>query len=348
MAHVGVDISSNSIRFLELMRTGNGLKLGRFANQALPSPLLPGESLIKNTDLVAALKKVQRTNRLSFVEIAIPEEKAYLFTTEVPVGDDAAIRNHIEYHLEENVPVSLAEAVFDYHIIRKNNKKGTNFASVAVVPRSVMDEYIELFEICGMTPVSFLIENQAVARAVVKQEDQGMYLVVNVGSKNTVLSVISEQAVQFTSTVNIGEEDFTNAIIKEYSVSKEEAILLKRNKGFTKNSENTTFFLSLVNVASALRDEIERVHAYWLSHIDSIGGDPTSAFKVILAGRDTSIIGFREYMALSLKMPVELANVWSNVFSFENDIPPIEYLESLNYATVIGLALPKNPTRDIL
>ncbi len=348
MAHVGIDISSTSIRFLELVRAGGGLKLGRYANQPLLNALVPGESLAKNQDLIAALKKVQRANKLSFVEIAIPEEKAYLFTTEIPSGNDQAVRDHIEYHLEENVPVSLAEAVFDYHVIRKGDKKGENFASVAVVPRAVMDEYIQLFEICDMTPVSFLIENQALARAVVKQDDGGMYLIVNIGSKKTVLSVVSDQAVQFTSTVNIGEEDFNNAIMKEYSVTRDEALALKQQKGFVKNADNTSFFLSFVNVASALRDEIDRVHTYWLSHVEKMGRDTGAPFGVLLAGRDSSVIGFREYMALSLKMPVELVNVWSNVFSFEDEIPPIEYLESLNYATVIGLALPKNTTRAIL
>jgi Tfp pilus assembly PilM family ATPase len=144
MAHVGIDITPSSIRFLELVRSGGKLKLGRFADLPLPNPLLPGESLVQNKELQAALKKVQRTNRLSFVEIAIPEEKAYLFTTEIPSGDEAAVRSYIEYHLEENVPVSLAEAVFDYHIIKKNSKKGSDFASVAVVPRAVMEEYIDL------------------------------------------------------------------------------------------------------------------------------------------------------------------------------------------------------------
>lgn len=99
--------------------------------------------------------------------------------------------------------------------------------------------------------------------------------------------------------------------------------------------------MSLVNVVSAMRDEIQRVCTYWFSHADKNGKDTTTAFKIILAGRDSSIIGFREYLALSLKMPVELANVWVNVLSFDNEIPPIEYLDSLNYATVVGLALPK-------
>ncbi len=103
-----------------------------------------------------------------------------------------------------------------------------------------------------------------------------------------------------------------------------------------------------MNVASALRDEIQRVYTYWLSHIEKTGGDTGAPFKVLLAGRDSSIIGFREYMAMSLKMPVELVNVWANVFSFDDEIPPIEYLESLDYATVIGLALPKSPSGDII
>jgi len=348
MAHVGLDITPASIRCLELSRSSKGLKLGRFANLPLPSPLTPGEPMVGNKDLQTALKKVQRNNKLSFVEIAIPEERAYLFTTEIPSGDAEAVRSHIEYHLEENVPVSLSEAVFDYHIIKKNTKKGSDFASVAVVPQPVLDEYIELCASCGLTPVSFLIENQALARAVVRQDDMGMYLIVNIGPKKTVLSIMSEQAVQFTSTVNIGEEDFTNAVMKEYSVTKEEAVRQKQNKGFVKNNDNTAFFLSLVNVASALRDEITRVHTYWLSRVEKMGNDTSAPFKILLAGRDSSIIGFREYMALSLKMPVELVNVWANVFSFNDEIPPIEYLESLDYATVIGLALPKDISRGML
>lgn len=342
MAHVGIDIKPTSIRFLELARGGIKLNLGRYANLPLPNPLQPGESMIQNKELVAALKKIQRTNRLNFVEIAIPEDKAYLFTTEIPSGGEESVRNYIEYHLEENVPVSLSEAVFDYHIIKKNTKNGSDFVAVAVVPKQVMEEYIDLCEACDMTPVSFLIENQALARAVVKQDDMSMYIIVNIGPKKTVLSVVNDQAVQFTSTVNLGEDDFTNAIIKEYSVTREEAINLKQSKGFVKNNDNTAFFLSLVNVASALRDEITRVQTYWLSRVEKMGNDTSAPFKILLAGRDSSIIGLREYMALSVKMPVELVNVWANVFSFDDEIPPIEYLESLDYATVIGLALPKN------
>jgi type IV pilus assembly protein PilM len=342
MPHVGFDITSTSIRYIELVKSPKGLKLGKFGTVDLPKPVIFDEKLSSNQDLILSLKKIQRNNKFDFVEVSIPEEKAYLFTTEIPSGDAETVRNYLEFHLEENVPLALADAVFDYHIIKKNNKKGTDFASVSVVPRAVIEDYIQLFESCGMTPVSFLIENQAITKAIIESSDTSTYLVVNIGRTKTVLSIVSEQAVQFTSTVNIGGEDFALAVAKENSISKEEAEKMIKEKGFVRTKNNNDFFLSLINVASALRDEIQRVYMYWLSHIDKNGKDPNTPFKVLLTGRDASIIGFREYMALSLKVSVDLANVWVNVLSFDDEIPPIEHLDSLNYATSIGLALPKS------
>lgn len=343
MPHVGIDISTTAIRYVELDKALNGLKLGRFGTQSIPTPLVYSEPLASNTDLLDALKKLQRVNRFNFVEISIPEERAYLFTMEIPDADRDTVRSHIEFHLEENVPVALADAVFDYHVIKENNK-GVDLASVSVVPREVIEDYVSLFEKCGMTPISFLIENQALTKAIIKQNDMSSYLVVNIGQRKTVLSVVSDQTVQFTSTVNIGGDDLTNALAKEYNISKEDAEIMKSQKAFVRNTDNTVLFMSLVNVVSALRDEVQRVCMYWLSRTgESITKDKT--LKILLAGRDSSIIGFREYMALSLKLPVESANVWTNVLSFEDEIPPIEYLDSLNYGTVVGLALPKSSSQ---
>lgn len=123
MPHVGFDISSNAIRYIELVKSPKGLTLGRFGTQELTTPVIFDDKLASNQDLILSLKKLQKTNRFNFVEISIPEEKAYLFTMEIPSGESEAVRNHIEFHLEENVPIALADAVFDYHIIKKGNKR---------------------------------------------------------------------------------------------------------------------------------------------------------------------------------------------------------------------------------
>lgn len=341
LAHVGVDISSTSIRFVGLKKGINFLELDSYGEHELPTTLVQIENLRANKDVVAALKKLRRTHGLNFVEVSIPEDKAYLFITDVPMGDDASIRNTIEFHLEENVPISLSDAVFDYNIISKTDK--TASVAVSVVPLGVAEDYIGLFSDCGMTPVSFLIENQALSKSIIKKGDRNSYLVVNLGLVKTVLSVVSEELVQFTSTINIGSEDFTQAIMKEFKVTKEEAQKIKVEKGFSQSKENEPLFVSLINTASALKDEISRIHLYWQSYQEKMKEIKSISpiHSIILVGRDASIAGFREYLAISIKTEVELANVWRNVLSFESKIPPIQYLDSLNYATAIGLALPK-------
>jgi len=49
--------------------------------------------------------------------------------------------------------------------------------------------------------------------------------------------------------------------------------------------------------------------------------------------------GLPEYLAAGLKVPVELGDVFTNFASRDVWLPPIDYTESLAYATAIGLAL---------
>lgn len=464
MSHVGVDISSTVIHIAEIKRNGSHLELGKYGAEQLEAPVNYNESLTADIGLVNALKKMQKEYHLQFVEVSIPEEHAYIFTADLPMGDESLIRNHIELHLEENVPISLDDAVFDYHVIEKpfeikespvttsgptsgatsgqassptsapspmssssnastgrengasissstiqattqvtnsfatqatnssispstrsasntsNNpatapggtepvsvsapdaeagvpvalpdmtkaSSGPTFlASVSVVPKSLIDQYIELFETAGMTPVSFLVENQAVSKCVIKKGDLRAKLIVHVGDHKTVLSIVSKGSVQFTSTVNIGSEDFTVAIMKEFNVSREEAIRMKTERGFLRNDvngekNNTSIFLSLINTASALKDEIDRIVLYWQSYVGKrSNGTDGSIEGIILSGRDSLINGFKEYLRATVRLPVDTSNVWVNVYDLDKKIPNIDYIDSLDYAVAIGLGLPK-------
>lgn len=376
MSHVGIDISPTCIHILEFKRNGSQLELGKYGIQSIPTPINFNEPLSANGDLVEALKKVQKKYKLTFVEVSIPEDHGYIFTADLPQGTDEEIRNHIELHLEENVPVSLVDAVYDYHVITKPfagvEKKApeikpsstpnpttevvgqpatlpdtkaadirdTFFASISVVTKTLIDQYIELFELCGMIPVSFLIENQALTRSIIRGDEMETKLIVHVGDNKTVLSVVSKGSVHFTSTINIGSEDFTAATMKEMNVSREEAIRMKTERGVS-SSNQSSIFLSLINTASALKDEIDRIILYWQSYIGKRGHPEESIHGIILSGRDALIGGFKEYLAATVRIPVETANVWTNVYNLDKKIPEIDYIDSLDYAVAVGLALPK-------
>ncbi len=336
---VGLDISSKAVRVLELKHRNGQMEVGRFAERILTAPF-EAQNVAGNEELKKVLQSLQREFKLHYVKTTLPEEEAYLFKTEVEEGTQDAMRTSIEFHLEENVPISGEEALFDFHLFKKKDTSHYE-ATVTVLPKLTIENYTKLFLECNMEPLSFLLEPTAISRAVVKKGDSSAYIIANLGEVKTGISIVSDQAIQFTSTVNIGSESFTTAISKEFNVSLEEAEKLKKEKGLVREEENNDVFFALANSVSVLKDEIERVFMYWHSLQDRGDPDAKKIVKVILCGKDSTLDGFRDHLAVSLKVPVELANVWENLFSFDEIIPPIAQADSVNYAACIGLLMPK-------
>jgi type IV pilus assembly protein PilM len=336
---VALDISSKAVRILELKHRNGQTEVGRFGERLLTTPF-EVDTMASNEELKKVLQSLQREFRLHYVKATLPEEEAYLFKTEVEEGSLQAMRTSIEFHLEENVPISGEEALFDFHIYKKKDQAHYD-SSVTVLPKKTVESYTSLFLECNLEPLSFLLEPTAISRAVVKGDDTGAYIIANLGEVKTGISIVSDQAIQFTSTVNIGSESFTSAISKEFNVTAEDADKMKKEKGLVRQSENSDIFFALANSVSVLKDEIERVFMYWHSQQENTGAATKKIEKVILCGKDSTLLGFRDHLALNLKIPVEIANVWGNLFSFDETIPPISQADSLNYAACVGLLLPK-------
>ncbi|MEI7777211.1 MAG: pilus assembly protein PilM [bacterium] len=339
MPFFGLDISPRAVRVVDLHRELGALHLGRFGERKLVELVSP-ETITKNSELKKVLQSLKREFNLKFIKASLPESAAYLFKTEV----DAKLTNdeivsEIEIHLEENVPLSGEEAVFDYHIIKRSSTKIE--LTVTVLPKAIIDNYANLFNECDLTVLSFMFQPTAISRAVIPKKDKGTYIVVNLAETESGIFVVGDGAVQFTSTVSIGSENLTAAIIKQFSVSPEEAEKIKREKGLIKKPDTNELYLALANAVSVLRDEIERVFIYWQSHKEKQGQAGERIEKIILVGRDAVMTGLKDHLTLSLKVPVEIGNVWSNAFSFDVEIPAINKDDSLDYASAIGLCLPK-------
>ncbi len=340
MPTVGFDVSDGSVRFLELKNRGGFFEVGRFGKYDFESK---GEDITANDEVKVTLSKIKEEQNIKIVSGALPEEKAYLFKTEIPMVEDSAIRSTIEFKLEEQVPIAPSDSIFDYSIINEGQNHGHIDVGVTVLPKTVVSSYVDLFSDVGLTPLFFEIEHQALARAVVKNGDRKTYLLVNFASKRTGLSVVSDNIVHFSSTLSIGGDALTSAIKKHLNVSDDEAIKIKKNHGFVKNKENVELFFSLMSTMSALRDEINRVVEYWRTRDKSKTKDKESAIDaIILCGKDVTIEGFSEYFSLSFGIPVQLADVWTNVASLDFYTPPISFDDSFDYAVAIGLALPRN------
>lgn len=342
MSAVGMDITDSSIRFLEFITTRHGKRLGKFGTHTIPEGIVV-EGKIRNKQLlVQELAKLKEEYKFNFIRATLPEEQAYLFQTTLPLteGDESEVRGAMEFKIEENVPILAREAVFDYEVIGYDSN-GIDVNAI-VFPKEMVSNYIEVFRGAGLTPLSFEVEAQAIARAVIPQNDPGTYMVVDFGKSRTGIAIVSDNILCFTSTVAVGGSALTAAIRKHFKVDQEEADKIKNEKGFARYKDNEELFASLMNTVSALKDEVNKHYLYWNTRMSDQHKNKKKLGKIekiILCGGSANLAGLSEYLSFSIKAPVELANVWVNVFSFDKTIPSIERRYSFAYAPAVGLAL---------
>ncbi len=337
MPAVGFDISDASIRFIELIETRKGFVIGRFGEHTIPAGIIESGEVKKPTALRAIFQEIKKQYNLEYVSVSLPEERAYLFELKLPAMKHNEIHGAIELSLEEHVPLKASEVIFDYEILRES--EAALRVAVSATPRALVDGYLEAFFDSGIKPISFEIETQSVARAVVPEGDKLSYMVVDFGNMRTGITIVSEEVVQFASTVTTGGAVLTDAISKNLKISYEEAEKIKREKGISLNGENEGMSRDLLAPISVIRDEIAKDLMFWQTHDDEYGKKRPAIQKIYLCGGDSNLLGLVGYLASSLPSPVELANVFVNVNKLSTYVPVINFDDSLRYATAIGLAL---------
>lgn len=337
----GVAISDQAIRILKFKRTIRGLIPIMYGERLLQPGIIKDGDVAKPLELKEVLVEARHHFGLEHVSISIPDDKAYVFRADVPDISDTLIRNNLELRLEEFIPLSASDAVFDFAKLENSTEKaGFMTVGVTAISTGIVEHFSDVLWSAGLFPRSFKIESQAINQAIIPPGDPRTFLILNFGNSITNVAVVKNSVVLFTSTVAIGGDAFTTAIRKYFSVDLEEAEQIKEDGSFFKNKDNLDLFTSIVNTLSVLRDEINRVLVYWHEYQarvnESSGGKIDT---ILLCGRDAAVNGFREYLSSTMEINVEISNVWMNAFSFDAYVPQMTFRESLNYAAPIGLAL---------
>ncbi len=296
-------------------------------------------SIIKKDELVKVLASISKEEKYKFVKASLPESKAYVFNVSLPEMPESDIADAIVFRIEDNAPISAAEAIFDYTIIGKN-EKGETEVSVTVVQESVIREYIDLYNKANLIPRSFELESRAIARALVEPDDARTYLIVHIGENKTVFSIVRAGVVRFTSTLYVGSTNLTDAIGRSLSINLQDAEKMK-DKTVTINSKGEKVFESIAGAVSSIKDEVNKLLVYWFTHKDPGTPGIQKIDEILLSGKDSTIPGVLEYMSRNTKVPVRIADAWASCFSYDNFIPDISADISLDYVSSIGLSLPK-------
>jgi len=336
----GIDISDSSIKWVVIEPHGSIKRLSTFGESALEPGIVVSGAVQDVEALGAVLKKVRKElGSVGCAHAALPEELAYVFSMHVPPGTarEQALRM-IEFEFEDRVPIPPEATVFDFNALSDDRVLNDEIA-VAVFPREVASAYAEAFRIAGIELLSLEIEARSIARACVSSGDP-VTLLVDFGRGRTGFAVIKHGHPIFTSTVPVGGEGMTKVLMEKLSMTEEQAESFKNEQGLAPDDGQKSPGLELITpTASALADEVAKHFHYWDTRRNAHGEKMTPVGKVILVGGSANLKGLPDYIAGRVQAPTERGDVWHNVASFDEYIPPIDRHRSLQFATAIGLAL---------
>jgi type IV pilus assembly protein PilM len=346
MPCVGVDISDTSLKYISFkpsLKNNAKRVLQQWGDLTIPSGVVNRgdvQDLKQLTDILGEFKQVTKAE---FVRVSLPEERAYLFETEIKNNTPLKeVRGLLEFRLEENVPIPSREVFFDYAILPTSPDSRSVNVSVVAYAKHTIQSYYDACVAAGLRAVSFEVEAQAMARAMVPKDVSGAVMVVDFGKNRTGIGIVYKGILLYTSTIDLGGEQLSQ-VLRKVLGDKSEAELtkIKNTEGLIRGIDSSVVRDTLISTISVIKDEIATRMQYW--HMRTGNQSDRQITSVILCGGSANLKGFPQYLSETLAIPATRGNVWENAFSFSETVPPIDRHHSFGYAAAIGLAL-KNIT----
>ncbi|MCB9810662.1 MAG: pilus assembly protein PilM [Candidatus Nomurabacteria bacterium] len=342
MPSVGVDISDTSMKYVSFhpsLRSDRLRVLKEWGDIKIPKDVLERGEILDPKGMVNALKEFKATTKADYIRVSLPEERAYIFETEIKRNvPPKEIRNVLEFRLEENVPIPARDAIFDYEIIPSYTNQNMVKVVVAAYQRETILKYYDVCREAGLTPLSFEVEAQAMARAVVSNDNDDVVMLLDFGKTRTGVGIVGGQSLLYTSTIDLGGKQLSQMLRKTLGdVPEDELTKIKNTIGLITETDDTKVYDALISTISVIKDEIALRMQYW--HQRGSNRDERRIKKVIICGGSGNLRGLPEYLTEMLGAKCVRGNVWQNAFDTSVMIPPIEKRYSYGYATAIGLAI---------
>lgn len=342
MKTAGLDITDDAVRFISLVKNSSTRNDGcyeveAYGEQVLPAGLVDSGFIKDEKALTEILTEFTKKYGLKYVNASLPEEKMYLFTTDMLATSNVReINQSIELRLEENVPVPPSNALFTYTLMNRA-PAGKIRASVSVAPRKVVDAYLAVYENAGLVPLSFSVQAEGLLHAVCIPHFIGAHVLTHTMQYKTGIYIVCDGVVCFTSTVALGSATYDEAIAAALGVKVEEVRDITKAQGHHENVDTKKIFEAVRPGLETLRSEVMKVLSFWRSHHED-----SEIRSVIVCGREGMISGALDYLARGSGTTFELANVWANACMFDRYIPPIPADIAFDYAVAIGQSVKHN------
>ncbi|ENV74193.1 MULTISPECIES: pilus assembly protein PilM [Acinetobacter] len=336
---IGVDISSTSVKVLELSVKNNRYWVESYALVPLPEGSVVEKNILNPEAVGDALERAVNLANVQSTDVALAVPTSMVITKIIEMDadmNDDEREIQIRDDAEQYIPFPLDEASLDFEVLpdRLANPNRVNVLLVATRIENV-EARAEALELGGLTPKIADVESFAIENAFKVFSDtlpMGVNTVgiLDIGHTMTTLSVMQNNKVIYTREQVFGGKQLTQEIQNRYGLSFEEAGRAKKSRTLPDDYDIEVLepFLEAV-VQQAARSLQFFFSSSQFNEIDHI----------LLAGGNANIPGLAKLLQQKLGYRVTIANPFLQMgFSPQIDIKKIEN-DASSLMVACGLAL---------
>jgi len=314
-ALLGLDISSSTVKLLELSCSGGQYRVESYGVEPLP----PNAVVEKNiTDVEAvgqAIKRLVTREKASAKNAAVSVAGSAVITKVIQL-DASLSEDDMEFQIrleaDQYIPYPLEEVAIDFEVQGpvEDNPEQAEVLIVACRTENV-DMREAALEAAGLIAKVVDVEAYAMERAFTliehqldNSEEHQTIAIVDVGATMTTLSVLDAGQTIYTREQFFGGKQLTEEIQRRYGLSFEEAGLTKKQGGLPDDYESEV----LEPFKDAVVQQVSRSLQFFFS---------SSQFNdvdcIVLAGGTASLPGVRELVEEKVGTSTVVANPFSTM-----------------------------------
>jgi type IV pilus assembly protein PilM len=312
----GLDISSSSVKMLEIVEAGRGAyRVERYVIEPLPRDATVDGNISNLESVVETVKRGYKRmgTRSKHVAMAVPTGAVITKKIIVPASlRENELEVQVESEANQYIPFALEEVNLDFQVVGPSpNSPEEQEVMIAATRKEKVEDRVAVAESAGLKAAVMDIEafaQQSALELVIKQlPGAGKDLnvaIVDIGANVMNVSVMRNDQSIYTREQAFGGNQLTQDIVARYGMSAEEAEKAKRTGGLPDDFETEVLRPFMENLSM----EVQRALQFFFTSTQY-----HSVEQILLAGGSAVIPGMDEVVHTRTQVPTMVANPFATM-----------------------------------
>jgi type IV pilus assembly protein PilM len=308
---IGLDITTSSIKMLELARSGKSYRAECYAAEATPPNSINEKSIVDAEAVGEAIRRaVKRSgSKTQEVAIAISGDAAITKVIQMPSNlSEGDLEGQVEVQADQYIPFPMEEVSFDFEVMGPSTVDPEMNDILLVATRTEnVDQRKVAVEAAGLNArvvdvEAFALENacELLAHQMPDGGLEHLIAIVDFGASNTTFSVLQDMRVIYTRDFSFGGQQLTEEIMRTYGLSLEDAGRAKKEGGLPSNYQP--------EVLDPFIDDMTQQVSRSLQFFLASGGGREQPDQILICGGCANIPGSADMVASKVGIPTEVGD----------------------------------------